>query len=341
MAPRLSGFTRASSLGPISEFMEGQGGCVARVLRDVDLPFALLEQRDMLVPLREQFRFLERAARETGDDYFGARLGQVVRTNELSAFGAWVCAAETLWQAIERAHAGLNGMLQTATQLTLEVDGPRARWWIAFLDTETDGRRHNEFLGVGYLIDTVRVYAGRRWRPDLVMTALPRGSPSAMLEDIFATNVSHGHAAPGISFNASLLQRRLPGSYSNGIPPSQRRTEPQVPAQDDELATIAAVTDLAVLEEYPRIEWVAAKLGTTRRSLQRRLFANGTTFNHLIEQTLFRRAKSLLREGAVPITEIALQLGYADPAHFTRAFRRWTRVTPSAYRAAADEARQV
>jgi AraC-like DNA-binding protein len=314
--------------------MDRQGGSVARVLRDVDLPFALLEQRDMLVPLREQFRFLERAARETGDDYFGARLDQVVRTSELSAFGAWVCAAETLWQAIERAHAGLNGMLQTATQLTLELDGPRARWWIAFLDTETDGRRHNEFLGVGYLIDTVRTYAGHRWHPDLVMSALPAGSPRATLESIFGANVSHGHAAPGITFDAALLQRRLPSAPFMSAS-ATHTNEPQVPAQDDDSATIAAVTDLALYEGYPRIEWVAAKLGTTRRSLQRRLSMQGATFNTLIEQTLLRRAKALLCEGAAPITEIALQLGYADPAHFTRAFRRWTGVTPSAYRSAA------
>lgn len=333
MAPRLSGFTRASSLGPIAEFMDRQGGSVARVLSDVDLPFALLERREMLVPLREQFRFLERAARETGDDCFGARLGQAVRMSELSAFGAWVCAAETLMQAIERAHAGLNGMLQTSTALTLERQGPRIRWWIDFLEPETDGRHHNELLGVGYMIDMIRTYAGSRWHPDLVMTALPTGSWCAGLEDIFRTNVSHGHAAAGIAFDAALLERRAPASPVAGKTASPEM-EPQVPAQDDELAIIAAVTDLAVHEDYPRIEWVAAKLGTTRRSLQRRLAAHGTTFNCLIEQTLLRRAKALLAEDGTSITHIALQLGYADPAHFTRAFRRWTGVTPSAYRRA-------
>lgn len=331
MALRLSGFTRASALGPIAEFMDRQGGSVLRVLNDVDLPFALLEERDLLVPLREQFRFLERAARETGDDYFGARLGQVVRMKELSAFGAWVCAAETLQQAIERGHAALNTMLQTSTMLTLEGHGPKMRWWIEFVEPETDGRHHNELLGVGYMIDTVRTYAGPRWRPDVVMTALPAGSPRSELESIFGTNVSHGHAVSGIEFDAALLSRALP-SRPISIERARSSIEPQVPAQHDEIATIAAVTDLALHEEYPRIEWVAAKLGTTRRSLQRRLASHGTTFNRLVEKTVLRRAKALLDDGTTPITDIALQLGYADPAHFTRAFRRWTGVTPSAYR---------
>lgn len=330
MAPRLSGFTRASSLGPIADFMGRQGGSIARVLRDVDLPFALLEQPEILVPLREQFRFLERAARETGDDCFGARLGQVVRIKELSAFGAWVCAAETLERAIERSHAGLNAMLQTSTVLTLERRGATIRWSIEFVEPETAGRHHNELLGVSYMIDLIRTYAGRRWHPAVVMTALPAGAPRAELESIFGTNVSHGHAVSAIDFDAALL-----GCASRAVPADVRPdAEPPVPGQEDMLAVIAAVTNLALHEGYPRIEWVAAKLGMTRRSLQRRLSDHDMTFNRLVEDTLFRRAKALLSEDAVPITEIALGLGYTDPAHFTRAFRRWSGVAPSAYRAA-------
>jgi AraC-like DNA-binding protein len=331
MAPRLSGFTRASSLGPIADFMDRQGGSVARVLRDVDLPFALIEQPEILIPLREQFRFLERAARETGDVYFGARLGQVVSSRRLSAFGAWVCAAATLRDAIARAHAGINVMLQTSTVLHIAMeDATKARWSIEFVEPETEGRRHNEFLGVSYMIDVVRIYAGSRWRPDVVLTALPKGAPRGELERIFGTNISHGHAVPAIEFDTSLLNCARPHTASDALGTANH--EPEVPSQHDTLATIAAVTDLALYEGYPRIDWVAAKLGTTRRSLQRRLSSHGTSFNHLVEDTLFHRAKVLLRDGTAPITDIALQLGYADAAHFTRAFRRWAGVAPSTYR---------
>ena len=195
MALRLSGFTRASSLGPISDFMDHQGGSIVRVLQDVDLPFALIEQPEILVPLREQFRFLERAARETGDEFFGARLGQAVSSKKLSAFGAWVCEANTLREAIARAHAGIAVMLQTSTILALEHHGHRVRWFIEFVEPETEGRHHNEMLGVGYMIDTVRIYAGRTWTPDVVFTALPAGSPRASLEEILGCNVMHGSDA--------------------------------------------------------------------------------------------------------------------------------------------------
>lgn len=330
LAPHFSGFTRASSLGPIADFMDRQGGSVLRVLREVGLPFALLEQPEIVIPLRAQFRFLEHAARGTGDAYFGARLGQVVRIKELSSFGAWVSTAETLLQAIERANAGLNIMLQTSTVLRLEQHHPWARWSIEFTEPETDGRHHNELLGISYLIDTVRTYAGRLWRPDLVMTALPAGTPRAELEDIFDTNVSNGHAVTSIDFDTALLSCGRWGGPSE-TKEARPRAEPKVPGQEDALATVASVTDLALYDGYPRIDWVAAKLGVTRRSLQRLLRAHDTTFNRLVGETLLRHAKALLNDGA-PITEIALELGYRDSAHFTRAFRRWMGVSPSLYR---------
>ena len=330
MALRLSGFTRASSLGPISDFMDHQGGSIVRVLQDVDLPFALIEQPEILVPLREQFRFLERAARETGDEFFGARLGQAVSSKKLSAFGAWVCEANTLREAIARAHAGIAVMLQTSTILALEHHGHRVRWFIEFVEPETEGRHHNEMLGVGYMIDTVRIYAGRTWTPDVVFTALSAGSPRASLEEILGCNVMHGRDVPGIEFDAALLNgRRWDHRASNAFCAD---AEPRMPPQNDMLATLAAVTDLALFEGYPRMEWVAEKLGTSCRSLQRRLAAHNTSFNRFVDDALARRAKKLLRDGTVSITDIALELGYTDPAHFTRAFRRWTGVTPSAFR---------
>lgn len=330
MAPRLSGFTRVSSLGPISAFMDRQGGSISRVFKNSGLPLAVLDQPDLIVPLREQFRFLEKAARDTGDPYFGARLGQVVKGKDLSGFGAWVCSADTLQGAIMRSHAGLNAMLQTSTVLSFKRWGQNVRWSIEFVEPESEARHHNEFLGVGYMIDMIRDYAGPKWRPDVIMTVLPRGTPTTTLEDIFGTNISHGHAVSTIEFDTSLLDHRAIGDISHRN--CDVRAEPAIPAEGDTVASIATVMDLALQEGYPRIEWVASMLDTSSRTLQRHLKTEGTTFNRLVDDALNRHAKNLLRQTSASITDIALRLGYSDHAHFTRAFRRWTGVAPSTYR---------
>jgi AraC-like DNA-binding protein len=333
MARRQPGFTRASSLGPIAETVDAQGGSITRVFQAVDLPFALLERPEMLVPLKEQFRLLERAARETGEAHFGARLGQGVKVNKLSAFGKWVSEAPNLFDAIQRAARGLNTMLQTSTELTLTRFGSMTQWSIEFLDPAGEGRYQNELLGLSYMIDVVRCYAGSAWTPDLVLTTAARGAPKGAVEQIFRANVSTGHAISAIQFESRLLAcGKNCQRDANERGRSELSAEPPMPAQEDVLGTIAAVTALALHERYPRIDWVASKLGMTRRSLQRSLADKGTTFNRLLEELLCERAQALLTQAAEPITEIGLALGYADTAHFTRAFKRWTGLSPSSYR---------
>lgn len=310
--------------------MDRQGGSIARVLRDVDLPFALIERPDIVIPLREQFRFLERAARETGDECFGARLGQAVRMKDLSGFGSWVCSADTLGLAIVRGNSGIGAMLQTSTVLTLEPRGTSMRWSIEFVEPETEGRRHNELLAIGYMIDLVRHYAGPKWRPEAVMCTLPKGAPRAGLRDVFAADISLGHAVTSIEFDDSFLNYCRPVSTSGSLLGS-KLAEPQVPKQDDALASIVAVTNLALCEGYPRVDWVARKLGLSRRTLQRQLESHGTNFQRMVDEALSLRARALLDAGGIPITDIALTLGYHDTAHFTRAFRRWNGVSPSEY----------
>lgn len=49
---------------------------------------------------------------------------------------------------------------------------------------------------------------------------------------------------------------------------------------------------------------------------------------------LIRRAKALLSDETLPIGRIGVELGYADAAHFSRAFLNWTGATPSDWRRA-------
>jgi AraC-like DNA-binding protein len=334
MSRRQPGFTRASALGPIASVVEGLGGSIGRILQDVDLPLALLDRRELVVPLREQFRLLERAARATGDDHFGARLGSHVKARELNAFGRWVCAAPTLAEAIDRSATGIATMLQTSTLLELKVRDGVATWSIEFLEPECDGRYHNELLGAGYLIDLVRTYAGPRWTPDHLLTTVPVGSAKQGVEQIFRTNVSTGHAVTTIGFDAALLAATNRNAGPDGGHDLATVDEPVLPSGYDSVGAITAVMALALQEGAPRLEWVSAKLGTTPRTLQRKLAQAGTAYHAVLEDLLRERSTSLVAHTHTPITDIALELGYSDPAHFTRAFRRWTGTSPLAFRKA-------
>jgi len=87
-----------------------------------------------------------------------------------------------------------------------------------------------------------------------------------------------------------------------------------------------------MLDRMPSLRWIAARVGMTERTLQRQLAAKGTPFSDLVRGALLQRAFELLLDDSRSITQIAAQLDYSDAAHFSRAFRRWTGLSPQAWR---------
>ncbi|WP_341708616.1 AraC family transcriptional regulator [Halopseudomonas sp.] len=90
--------------------------------------------------------------------------------------------------------------------------------------------------------------------------------------------------------------------------------------------------------EMPRAVEVAAALGMSERSLHRRLAAEGQPFRQLDERVRGRLAERLLGDSDLGLDVIAAQLGYSEAASFSRAFKRWTGLAPSHWRAAQRDA---
>ena len=72
-------------------------------------------------------------------------------------------------------------------------------------------------------------------------------------------------------------------------------------------------------------------MGISERTLQRRLAGLGLTFSRLVDDVRLAQAHKLIRQQK-KLTEVAKELGYADPGSFTRAFERWMGMTPRQYR---------
>ena len=75
-----------------------------------------------------------------------------------------------------------------------------------------------------------------------------------------------------------------------------------------------------------------------RRTVNRRLQAQGTTFRKLVDEVRYDVARHLLESSELPVIDIAGMLNYADASAFTRAFRRWSGTTPAQWRAGRGSA---
>ncbi|MPR12412.1 helix-turn-helix transcriptional regulator [Microvirga tunisiensis] len=85
---------------------------------------------------------------------------------------------------------------------------------------------------------------------------------------------------------------------------------------------------------------VADRFAIHRRTLSRHLRAEGAGFQSLVDETRFEIARQLLSQTRIPLSEVAVALGYSEASAFTRAFRRWSGQSPAAWRLEQGPSRQ-
>lgn len=78
----------------------------------------------------------------------------------------------------------------------------------------------------------------------------------------------------------------------------------------------------------PKLEQIASFANMSPRSLRRKLEEEGTTFTNVVLETKMNLAKELVVTAGLPIKVVAHQLGYSEPASFSKAYRRWWGLSP-------------
>jgi len=76
-------------------------------------------------------------------------------------------------------------------------------------------------------------------------------------------------------------------------------------------------------------EKVARKLNMSTRSLQRNLQGKQTSFGKLLEEVRSELADHYIDDISVSLTEVAFICGYSVYSFFSRAYKRWTGVSPN------------
>ena len=84
--------------------------------------------------------------------------------------------------------------------------------------------------------------------------------------------------------------------------------------------------------DFPTCATVAERLYMSESTLQRRLAAEGVRYQSLLDQVRYKLAVEYLQKTRLPISEIALLLGYGNPGKLRRTFKRWSGYRPSQLR---------
>jgi AraC-like DNA-binding protein len=104
------------------------------------------------------------------------------------------------------------------------------------------------------------------------------------------------------------------------------------PREDSLIERFRALTKDELKGGDASLEVLAARLGMSARTLQRKLRALGTSHQELLDEMRKALAVRYLAEPDVAVCEVAYLLGFSESSAFHRAFKRWTGTTPSEFR---------
>ena len=155
------------------------------------------------------------------------------------------------------------------------------------------------------------------------------------LRALCGAEVRWGAAENAVSVPASALDVTLPFAdppLGAILERHLRGVLAAVPEPGGPLARRVSELVAARLESGAATGEVARALATSRRTLQRRLRDEGTSFAAIVDETRLARALQLIADRGVRLTEIALLTGFAEARAFARAFRRWTGEGPAEHR---------
>jgi AraC-like DNA-binding protein len=162
--------------------------------------------------------------------------------------------------------------------------------------------------------------------------AYPRPAHFEEFRHLFPCPLHFGGEASTIAMDARALARpvaRNPTELETmlAVAPLDFMT---IPARDDSLASRVR----ALLVDEPAADWprIAAALGIHPERLRRDLRQQGASLSAIREAVRRDMATRALLRGNRTIEEVSAALGYAESRSFTRAFRAWTGMSPSAYR---------
>lgn len=175
---------------------------------------------------------------------------------------------------------------------------------------------------------------------DILRVEFPHELPAGMDRrylSTFGPALDFGRKACVIHFNAGLLDRPFVGHDPVAYMAAVTRADSVLKAIESgsDLAELTRQRLLAALPLVPTAAETAASLGMNERSFRRRLGLLGTSHAELVQACQQLTAERLLAEGRMPLKQIAEALGFASVHSFHRAFRRWSGLTPSAWREGA------
>jgi AraC-like DNA-binding protein len=241
-------------------------------------------------------------------------------------------SAPTLGKGLEAASRSF-GIHQEQSSLTIERRSASIIIAYKICDGRIVSRHQDALLTLGALVTLLRRTFGKNWTPEEIhFEQITAGALN--FGKLLDAPVYYGQATNAIVIPLEALSAAMPKvdpqRHGDLLRSAGRHLANR--GEDNFIGLVMHHTRDMLTHGTPGIDHVASKLGLSGPALYRKLFACGMEFSDIQRELRCELALLYLTDLDVPLTEIALALGYSELSAFSRAFRSWTGLSPRAYR---------
>lgn len=164
----------------------------------------------------------------------------------------------------------------------------------------------------------------------------PEPALTAGMRHFFPCPLKYNQSVNSVTFSARHLEAELLRDEAQlqaflKLAPYHVIIEPQVSSMSV-THRIREILGNDFLRELPSFEELTGLLNMSARTLRRRLEKEGTSYQRIKDNARRDTAIALLSRQGLTVSEVAEQVGFSDPSAFHRSFKKWTGLSPGAYR---------
>jgi AraC-like DNA-binding protein len=305
----------------------------APFLSEAGLDDSIFSKPDCAVPLSSFVALWELLGGKVDPD-IGLLIGSEPSPYGLGAYGHIVRSAPDMTAALHCMSRYIVVHSQ-ATRIDVDTGGSRVVIDYQLTDPTITQRRQDSELSLALIVTSLRDITGQDVYPLRVEFEHPAPASIERHQQTFHCPVVFGRSSNRLIYDRALLDMPLLTTdvrLHHALVVSLEEQRKSRAAESDLLVHLGQVIAASLPTGDVSLEQVARSQGVSPRTLQRRLSEQRIEFSGLVEDV--RRALALEYVGGshYNLTEVALMLGYAEASCFSRAFRRWTQVTPQQYR---------
>ena len=309
-----------------------KGANAERLCRGLGFTLADLDDPALRISYRQAVAMIQRALKVLPDQGLGLCVGNQNVLGTLGLLGHVISLCKTLRDAfaVGERHQHTSGGIATsrihegAQQVMVDVE-----CLLPFAEVQVFAAE--EFFAS--LMIYGRTLVGSEFKPLRMEFMHAPPAYAAEYQRLFGDDVRFGCLHNRMVLEAQWLDVPLPNHHALALRQALGLLELESAQLHRKMDLIQAV-ERAISRDLQgsQLEKVASDLNMSGRTLRRRLTEHGLTFEALLEQVRRARCMGLLGNPSLSIERITQEVGYSDVRSFRRAFKRWTGLSPSAFR---------